>query len=497
MTESLKMKERLKNEKAKEFIKYIIEPSIKAELLRSFENMMHLNKAHLKMIVEKGIIDQSLGKEILRGLNELIEEGANNLEVDYNIEELYLNVESALIKKIGIKAGGILHIGRSRNDLLATLSRMNSRDYILNICDKINSLRREIIAIAEDNIETIISGYTHMQPAEPITLSHYLSAILFSIERDFKRIIASYEQTNSSPLGAGSMGSTNFQIDRSMTAELLGFDTVMKNSLDSIASRDYIMETLSTMALFSNNLSRFSQDLYIWSTDEFKYVEVDDSVAVGSSIMPQKKNPVTLEHIKAKAGHILGSYVSAFAVLKNISYGHSRDCSTESIKYYWDALYEVESITSLMIATLRNIKFNKPLMRERTFENFTTVTELANTLVRKADISFREAHHIVGYMVREMIEENIELGNVNSEMVNKYSKIVIGKDIIHSDQDISSALDPVKNVYTKTTIGGPAPTEVSRQLECLSNRLEEDNKWVNTQFSRIEKMKKDLNSLQV
>ncbi|MFD1415052.1 argininosuccinate lyase [Oceanobacillus jeddahense] len=491
------MKERLKNEKAEEVIKYVIEPSIKAELVRSFDNLMYVNKAHLKMIVETEIIDRSIGREILRGLNELIDEGSNNLQIDYNIEELYLNMEKALIEKVGIKAGGILHIGRSRNDLLATVTRMNSRDSIFNILKKINILRNEILIIAKDNVETIISGYTHMQPAEPITLSHYLSALLFAVERDFKRLIATYKQINTSPLGAGSMGSTNFNIDRDMTAEILEFDTVMNNSLDSIASRDYSMEALSSLALYSNNLSRIAQDLYIWSTDEFNYVEVDDSVSIGSSIMPQKKNPVTLEHIKAKAAHVLGAYVSTFSTLKNISYGHSRDTSTESMKYYWDAFHEVESITSLMIATLRNIKFNKSLMRERTLENFTTVTELANTLVRKTDISFRQAHHIVGFMVREMIEEDIDLEQVNSEMVNKYARVVIGEDIIYSDKDVSISLDPEENVYSKTVKGGPAPSEVNRQLDEISNNLEEDNIWLNTQVGRIEKMKMSLDTLQL
>lgn len=497
MKEKVQLKERLKNEKAKEVIKYVIEPSIKAEIIRSFDNMMYVNKAHLEMIVESEIIDKATGKEILKGLNELIDEGANSLEIDYNIEELYLNMEATLIKKIGIKAGGILHIGRSRNDLLATVSRMNSRQIILNICNKLNKFRDKLLEIANDNVETIITGYTHMQPAEPITLAHYLSAILFSIERDFKRIVASYERMNSSPLGAGSMGSTNLPINRDKSASSLAFDTVMQNSLDSIASRDYVLETISSMASLSNNLSRFSQDLYIWSTDEFNYVEVDDSVAIGSSIMPQKKNPVTLEHVKAKAGHVLGAYVSAFTVLKTTAYGHSRDSSTESMKYYWDALDEIESITSLMIATLRNIKFNKSLMKDRTFKNFTTVTELANTLVRISNISFREAHHIVGYMTREMIEEGIDLEQVDTNMVNKYSNVVIGEDIIHSDQDIFNALNPIKNVYSKTIIGGPSPQEVKRQLGILSDKLTEDNDWVNSQYSKIEKMQKDLDNLQL
>ena len=287
------MRERLKVDPSEEVINYLLLPALEAEQKRSFTNIMDINKGHLSMLVSKGIVSREDGLKIMDALEEITRKGASSLELDPKLEELYFNIESALIKIVGVEIGGQLHTGRSRNDLYATLARMNSRDSLLNICEQIVRLREELIGIAENSLYIVMSGYTHMQPAEPVTLAHYLSAILSALERDYQRFIQTFNQINISPLGSGAMASTSFEIDRQETSQLLGFNYAMDNSIDGVASRDYVLEALSAMNILMNNLSRFSHDLYIWSTDEFGTVEVDDSVAACSSIMPQKKNPIT------------------------------------------------------------------------------------------------------------------------------------------------------------------------------------------------------------
>jgi len=489
------MRERLKVDLSDEVINYLLLPALEAEQKRSFTNIMDINKGHLLMLVSKGIVSREDGLKIMDALEEISNKGASSLELDPKLEELYFNIEAALIKIVGVEIGGQLHTGRSRNDLYATLARMNSRDSLLNICEQIVRLREEIIRIAENSLYIVMSGYTHMQPAEPITLAHYLSAILSALERDYQRFIQTFNQTNISPLGSGAMASTSFEIDRQETSQLLGFNFPMDNSIDGVASRDYVLEALSAMNILMNNLSRFSHDLYIWSTDEFRTVEVDDSVAACSSIMPQKKNPITLEHIKAKSGHVIGALVSATSCLKNTSYGHSRD-ATESLKYLWDAFSEVDASLHLMTATVKTLKFNEGKMFLRTLKNFSTVTELANTIVREANISFREAHQIVGYLVSEMIEKNIPVSNINSEIVKEISKLVIGREILLTKEGIQNALDPIQNVELKNTSGGPAPQEVKKQLKKLNESLKLDKDWLNEQQSIIHHKKQQLSKVQ-
>lgn len=490
------MRERLKVDLSEEVIHYLLLPALEAEQKRSFRNIMDINKAHLLMLISRGIVSREDGQKIMDALEEINVKGASNLDLDPKLEELYFNIEAALIKIVGVEVGGQLHTGRSRNDLYATLFRLNSRDSHLRICEQILTVREDIIKIAETSFYTIMSGHTHMQPAEPITLAHYLSAILSALERDFQRFIHSFNQINLSPLGSGAMASTSFKIDRLETSRLLGFNSVIDNSIDGVASRDYILESLSAMNILMNNLSRFSHDLYIWSTDEFGIVEVGDSVAASSSIMPQKKNPITLEHIKAKAGHVMGALVSATSCLKNTSYGHSRD-ATESLKYFWDAFSEVESSLHLLSATIKTLKFNEEKMFTRTLENFSTVTELANTIVREANISFREAHQIVGYLVSEMIEKRIPVSKINSENIKDISKLVINREIILTKEGIQKALDPIQNVESKNTSGGPAPIEVKKQIEKLKAAIKIDKEWLNEQQSKIHHKKQQLSKVQV
>ncbi|GIO19690.1 argininosuccinate lyase [Oceanobacillus oncorhynchi subsp. incaldanensis] len=488
------MRERLKSNLSNNVVTHLFAPSIETEQYRSFESMMEVNKAHLVMLISEGIIKFEVGKEIMDSLEEIGEAGPEKLEIDPNLEDLYFNIEAVLINKVGKEIGGQLHTGRSRNDLYATVLRLNSRKAVLEICHLLIELRYTLLTLAEKYKHVVMTAYTHMQPAEPITLGHYLSAMLYALDRDFSRFIAAFHRTNYSPLGAGATASTTFPINRKQTARLLGFINPMGNSLDGIASRDYLLEIVSAMNIFANNMSRLSQDLYIWSTDEFGLVEVDDSVAASSSIMPQKKNPITLEHIKAKSGHVLGGLVSMTSIMKNTPYGHSRDLAGESHKGFWEAASEIKAAAVLMNETLDTVSFKEEQMIKRAKNNFSTVTELANVLVREGGISFREAHQIVGQLVSEMIEANTPVTKVTSEVIRKISYQLLGKELVITEVSINKALDPAENAKAKNAEGGPAPTTVELQLEAMRNKLHKDRKWLEEQYKVIEERKEDLSN---
>ncbi|GIN22322.1 argininosuccinate lyase [Siminovitchia fordii] len=476
------MRERLSSELSEKVIHYLFEPTIESERQRSFQNMMDVNKAHLSMLMFEGIVSETAGHTIMHALNEIKDTGSEQLKIDPQLEDLYFNIEQELIERVGLEVAGQLHTGRSRNDLYAAVTRMNSRDGLQKVCKLLLKLRFTLVELAEEYCHMVLSGYTHMQPAEPITIGHYFSAILHALERDFTRMRRALQQSNVSPLGSGAMAGTAFPINREKTARLLGFTDTMKNSLDGIASRDYILESLSVMNIFMNHINRLSYDLYIWSTDEYGIVEVGDSVAATSSIMPQKKNPITLEHIKAKSSHVLAAVVSATSCMSNIPYGHCRDLAGESTKYFWDALNEVEAAVELIIETMQTMTFKEQKMLERASNNFSTVTELAGLLVREAGISFRQSHQLIGYLVNYMFQHKMSLKQLNSRLIEQASTEMFGKRISVSQDKIENALNPATNVEAKKVQGGPASQEVKHQLDRLKQRLLQDENWMSQQM---------------
>ncbi|MEN6567316.1 MAG: argininosuccinate lyase [Veillonellales bacterium] len=479
------MRERIKEQPAPEVIEYLFKPGISNDMTRSYSTILAINEAHVIMLMEEGIISRDACTKILAVSKEMDLAGKPTFEINYDLEDLYFNMEAHLIKKVGLDVGGQQHTGRSRNDMLATIIRMDSRDYFLKLCGMFNELREALLAFAQKNSDVVMSGYTHLQPSEPITMGHYFAAILHALDRDYQRIINAYSRLNICPLGSCAMASTSFKINRDTTSKLLGFDDYMGNSLDGVASRDYVMEIEAAFGIMMNNLSRMAHDLYIWATPEYGYIEVGGSVAVCSSIMPQKKNPMTLEHIKAKAAHLEGFFVSAYSALKNTPFTHARDISCESVSYYYNALKEVEAAVRLAAVTIKTIKVNKELMLERAKNNFCTVTELANYLVRYEKISFREAHEIVAGLVAYMIENKKSSEDIDKEVLAKLALKTFGQKITLTNEQIANALNPTLNVNSKDAAGGPALKEVKKQLHKLSILLDRDKKEL---ADRVEKV---------
>ena len=456
-------------------VKYLIQPGIENDIKYRYQAFLDCNKAHVLMLAKQGIVKKEVAKEILRVNNELAAMGDKpTFTIDPGREDFYFNIEAYLIEKAGIEIGGQQHTARSRNDLYATCARLAVRTAYFETCRLFLQLRQAIIDLARKNEDAVFAGYTHMQPSEPITFAHYCSAILNAMQRDYSRLAHCYESLNLCPLGGGSMGSTTWNIDRKYTAELLGFSAPVDNSIDCVASRDFGTDILAQLSLASNTLSRFCQDLYVWATPDYGYIEVSDSCAVCSSIMPQKKNPWVLEHIKAKAAHVEGCFMSALNVMKNVIYSHCEDMCGESLNYLYPGLHETKVMCELMEVSVKGIAVKKERMLQTARGNFCTVTELANYLVRADGISFRMAHDIVAEVVQHMIENHKTADQIGTDVVNPIFMKLFNRKTTMTDEEVRAALDPVKIAYAKKCIGGTAPEEVGRQLNNREAQLKAD-----------------------
>ena len=478
------MRERLKVKPNTVLSKYIFEPSINEDCKRSFENIMKVNIAHVLMLNKQGLIDDSDTKELLKSIIKLYQDGIDNLVLNPDFEDFYFNVEEYILKDVGIDIGGKMHTARSRNDLNSTVLRMGVREALLKILDLFLNLINSLMKVSKENISTVMTGYTHMQPAQPITFGHYLTGIIAALQCDYQRLIASYKNLNMSPLGGVAFAGTSFDIDRDFTSYILGFDGIIENSIDAVASRDYLLEIMSVIATSGTTISRLAHDLYIWATDEFKYIEIDNSMAACSSIMPQKKNPIALEHIKAKTSHLLSSYVSIFSCLKNIPYSHCRDVS-EASKEFWNGVEQFQIILRLLDETINTLTINKERMEDKISKNYCTVTELADELVKQEGISFRKSHGIVGSLVSDSLERSISADELEYENLGKKLREFNVDDMNISEEGMKNALDPSNSVGKRGSVGGPAPYMVNRFIEKIETRLKKDRAEYEERLEKI------------
>ena len=492
----MKIEERrgkIKDAPAPEVVKRVIKPWIETGLDYTYQVYLDINKAHVLMLAKQGIIAEDVAKQILKVTDEMAQMGnVPTFPLDTSREDLYFNLEHYLIERTSLEIGGQQHTARSRNDLIATGARLTTRQFYVEVCDLYNKLRQTLIDLAKRNTDAVMSGYTHLQPSEPITFAHYCSAILGVMERDYRRLNAVYDGLNRCPLGGGSMGSTTFKIDREMTSELLGFDRPLDNSIDCVASRDYAIEFLSALTMMTNTYSRLCTDLYIWATPDYGYVEVEDSVAVCSSIMPQKKNPWTLEVVKGKAGQVEGAFNAALNSMKNTPFTLTIDGACGSIDLLPLAVDQTQACTDLLIATLRGLKLNKERMVKTAMGNFCTVTELANYLVRHDKISFRSAHEIVALVVDYMITNDKKADEIGVDVVNNIFKELFGQTSCMTDADVQEALNPLLTVQAKNVLGGPAESEVLKQLASRQAQLDKDVAEHEARVAALAKAKANL-----
>lgn len=411
--------------------------------------------AHVTMLGAQGILPAEDVEKILSGLHELktLAE-AGELEFSVANEDIHLNLEKMLTDIIG-PVGGKLHTGRSRNDQVATDVHLFLKKRVVEVVDLIEAFQRTILEKAEQHVETIAPGYTHLQRAQPISFAHHLMAYFWMLERDKERFNESMKRIDILPLGAGAMAGTTFPIDREKSAQLLGFSKVYANSMDAVSDRDFIVEFLSNSSLLMTHLSRFAEEIIIWSTDEFKFIELDDAFSTGSSIMPQKKNPDMAELIRGKTGRVYGNLMGLLTVLKGTPLTYNKDMQ-EDKEGMFDTVHTILGALKIFEGMVRTMTVNKERLKKSVHSDFSNATELADYLATKG-MPFREAHEVTGKLVFTCIQRGIYLLDLPLEDMKAESDLI--------EEDVYEVLKPEAAVSRRNSLGGTGFDQVRLQIE--------------------------------
>ncbi|MBY4897330.1 argininosuccinate lyase [Cupriavidus sp. AU9028] len=458
-----KVSRRLTQATAPEVCAHIYAPRLR-DFGAGFRYLTEINQAHLLMLHGTGLIADDTAGALARALLHIEEAGPDAVALDPQREDAYFNYEAHLMEVAGADAGGRLHVARSRNDILATQDRLRARDAVLALLAALAKTRAVVLDKAEEFAETVMPGYTHLQAAQPITYGYYLAGVAQAMRRDMARLRRALESLDACPLGAGALAGTGFAIDRDATARWLGFSGPAPNSLDAVASRDFAWEILSAVTIATITWGRVAQDLFVWSTPEFGLIDFPDSLAGTSSIMPQKKNPVVLEYLKGKGGQMLGLLTASLAALKGTHFTHSGDGNRETMRGFWEAMDEAMRCTELLGLVLGHAMPQASRMLDRARRDFSSATDLADTLVRDAGMSFREAHHVVGAVVREALDRDLPAFAIDSDMVDRAARQHTGRGAQLAPEVVARCLDPVRGVAARIAAGGPAPVLVREQV---------------------------------
>lgn len=418
--------------------------------------------AHVKMLAKQNILTDTERDKIIEGLNSIEADiDAGKLKFDDGSEDIHSYVEAHLIERIG-DTGKKLHTGRSRNDQVALDMKLYVRDEIDELKNLLYELLSEVLHIMEENKSTYMPGFTHLQKAQPTTLAHHFGAYFEMFIRDFGRLVSTRKRMNLSPLGSGAFAGTTYDLDRDYVASLLDFDTATRNSMDSVSDRDYLLELLSDLAIISMHLSRLSEEIIIWNTDEYRFVEMDDTYSTGSSIMPQKKNPDIAELIRGKSGRVYGSLISLLTTMKGLPLAYNKDMQ-EDKEMSFDAIDTLKSLIKLMSGMLSSMKFNHEKMAKSARGGFTNATDAADYLVKK-NVAFRDAHEIVGRLVLYGIENNKALDDFTLEEFKNISEVF--------DNDIYDAISLKTCVEKRNTKGAPGLKAINDEIEASRKLLE-------------------------
>jgi len=423
-----------------------------------------VHRAHCIMLAERGIIPRPCAAALLDGLDRLGER--RDWPHDYQLDDFYAVTEHRLAGLAGAEHAGRLHTARSRNDLDATTLRLAARQWVEDLLAELEDLVDALFELAQQHRATLMAEYTHLQHAQPGTLGHYLLGLAELLEGDAGRLEDALGRLNVCPLGAGAIGGTGFPIDRALTARLLGFDGVMHNSLACVSSREFAAEILSGCALFAINLSRAAEDLIAWNSVEFDVVELSDEFAGTSSLMPQKKNPISLETVRSRAARIQGLWIAATSTLKATNLGHNWDCY-EIDPALREGVRSAADMARLVRGIYRSSTFRPARMLANLEQGCAAATELADTLVRSAGLPFRAAHLVVGRLVSECIAAQRPLKSVTPAQVGACAREMLGRDIVLCEQDIEAALDIGANVQRRDSPGGPAGPAFDACLQAL------------------------------
>ena len=419
--------------------------------------------AHTVMLAKQKILTEEEKDAIVKGLTGIREDvDAGKLQITSAYEDIHSFVEANLIDRIG-DAGKKLHTGRSRNDQVALDMKLYTRDEISNVDDLLKDLLAELLIIMKENTATYMPGFTHLQKAQPITLAHHMGAYFEMFKRDRSRMADIYKRMNYCPLGSGALAGTTYPLDREYTASLLGFEGPTLNSMDSVADRDYLIEFLSALSTIMMHLSRFSEEIIIWNSNEYKFIEIDDAYSTGSSIMPQKKNPDIAELVRGKTGRVYGALMSLLTTMKGIPLAYNKDMQ-EDKELTFDAIDTVKGCLALFTGMIRTMKFNKDIMEKSAMHGFTNATDAADYLV-KHGVPFRDAHSIIGHLVLTCIEKGKAIDEMSIEELKEISDVF--------EPDIYDAISLKTCVEKRLTIGAPSKTSMEQAIAAYEAYLKE------------------------
>ena len=415
---------------------------------------MEGSMAHVKMLAAVGILTESERDEILAGIKGILEDVESGaLEITSEYEDIHSFVEATLIDRIG-EAGKKLHTGRSRNDQVALDMRLYTRKEIENLKSLVKDLLIVLHRLMKEHIDTYMPGFTHLQKAQPITLAHHFGAYMEMFKRDYDRLCDIYNRMNYCPLGSGALAGTTYPLDRDLTAELLGFNGPTLNSMDSVSDRDYVIELLSAMSTIMMHLSRFSEEIIIWNSNEYRFVELDDAYSTGSSIMPQKKNPDIAELVRGKTGRVYGALMQILTTMKGIPLAYNKDMQ-EDKEFTFDAIDTVKGCIALFTGMIDTMAVNKDVMESSAKNGFTNATDAADYLVNHG-VPFRDAHGIVGQLVLYCIDKNISLDDMSLEEYKAISPVF--------EEDIYDAISLQTCVEKRETIGAPSKASMEQVI---------------------------------
>lgn len=410
--------------------------------------------AHARMLAKQAIIADDEAETIVKGLQEILEEiEAGKLEFKVSLEDIHMNIEARLIEKIG-PVGGKLHTARSRNDQVALDVRLYLRDEIKAITEFNSKLQDALLEQAEQNLNVIMPGYTHLQTAQPVLFSHHMLAYFEMLKRDSARYCDLYKRVNVLPLGAGALAGTTFDIDREFVAEQLGFDGVTRNSLDTVSDRDFAIEFCATSSILMMHLSRLAEELVLWSSADFNFIDLSDAFCTGSSIMPQKKNPDVPELVRGKSGRVYGNLVSLLTLMKSLPLAYNKD-TQEDKEPLFDTIDTVKGSLKIFADMIREMQVNAEPMRVAAARGFSTATDVADYCVRKG-IPFRQAHEIVGKTVRYCIENKKDIPELSLEEFKSFSESI--------ENDIYDFVTLEASVNARRATGGTAREAVEKEL---------------------------------
>ena len=413
--------------------------------------------AHATMLGECGIIDVSEAEKIvaeLRRIESDIDSGA--LVIDPEAEDIHMFIEAVLTERIG-ETGKRLHTARSRNDQVALDIRMYLKEQIISVKELVISLLSAIENKAMENIHTVMPGYTHLQRAQPLTFAHYVLAYAQMFMRDMKRLDDVYARTNVMPLGSGALAATTYPINRHRVAELLGFDAVTENSIDGVSDRDFVIELASVLSMLMMHMSRFSEEIILWCSSEFRFIELDDAYSTGSSIMPQKKNPDVAELVRGKTGRIYGDLTTLLTMMKGLPLAYNKDMQ-EDKEAIFDALDHTQLAIEVFTAMFTTMKVNAQTMRRAAAQGFINATDCADYLVKRG-MAFRDAYKVSGKLVAHCIKENTTLEELPLDVFKNFSDVFA--------EDVYDAIDLDNCVNRRTAYGGPSPESVNHQINLL------------------------------